>query len=768
MRIPFVGPSFTSRSRKIDVSRTMNLFLEQGLANPQNPSRSPMSLVGTPGTILFGAQGTGPVRGLHYGLGQLISVSGNGVYNFNSTGVGTLIGLLTTYENPVSMADNGIKTAGIGGDQIMIVDGAHGYITDGHTLTRIPTTGGFVDGATSCCFMDGYFIANHGPDRMGFSVSNLYDGLTWNALAQSPVQAYPDYLQVVGNYNQQLWLIKQYDSEVWYNAAVPTSDGCPFLRISGGVIGYGIAAPASFALGDNSFFMLANQISSGGGNMVGVVEVSGYVPAIISPPPLTYAISKFARWDDAIGYVYSAEGHTFYVLTFPTGDRTFVYDASLINLHPYERWHERSGRTRRPSVADTGTQTQQSNLDAVVVRTVTPSAMMDAVVSGVAHTYNHWWWQQSIDVNDGRVLIIPQYYDTTDGVEDPDSGIVAGVYDNATDAWKWLGEVTGKYPSYGQPNTARLASDFAAFWAEFATVEPPTSVQTLTLCIFDGGATTQYDRMTWVSATDRYARDNTYDKMDVHDSGLIACAYFIYKEGGVTRNYWAIDSTPDKGATWNARYNFPAVSNANGYHRAVLRIDEAGTTWFAYSDDTGDHTSELKVYKRELGESDFTLVSTTNFNAYVTYLSYSVDSDGTYQYLSVELLDSSHVTTKEIHASVDSGVSFTKATTLGNGDSFIVVGDGENVIVPTYTPTEGFKVSDDYALTFAQIPGVAPMQDNWVDYQNDGPELIYSECSATFGDTSYLGMLYSNNYGQTWRVIPSPFTNDDSEQVIYE
>jgi hypothetical protein len=40
---------------------------------------------------------------------------------------------------------------------------------------------------------------------------------------------------------------------------------------------------------------------------------------------------------DAVGYTYQQDGHAFYVLNFPTADRTWVYDVST------QGWHERAG-----------------------------------------------------------------------------------------------------------------------------------------------------------------------------------------------------------------------------------------------------------------------------------------------------------------------------------------------------------------------------------------------------------------------------------------
>jgi hypothetical protein len=40
---------------------------------------------------------------------------------------------------------------------------------------------------------------------------------------------------------------------------------------------------------------------------------------------------------DAVGYTYQQDGHGFYVLNFPTADRTWVYDVAT------QGWHERAG-----------------------------------------------------------------------------------------------------------------------------------------------------------------------------------------------------------------------------------------------------------------------------------------------------------------------------------------------------------------------------------------------------------------------------------------
>ena len=114
------------------------------------------------------------------------------------------------------------------------------------------------------------------------------------------------------------------------------------MRIGGQVIDYGTPAPSSVARGDNSFFFLANQRNNDGGELVGVVELSGLVPQIVTPPAIVYRMSLYPTVNDAFAYCYSSEGHTFYVITFPAGNATWVYDAST------QMWHERSTWTGVP------------------------------------------------------------------------------------------------------------------------------------------------------------------------------------------------------------------------------------------------------------------------------------------------------------------------------------------------------------------------------------------------------------------------------------
>jgi PKD repeat protein len=63
---------------------------------------------------------------------------------------------------------------------------------------------------------------------------------------------------------------------------------------------------------------------------------SAYQPVRISTHAVEYAIGQMADISDAVGFCYQNEGHFFYYLNFPSGNRTFCYDMTT------GLWHERA------------------------------------------------------------------------------------------------------------------------------------------------------------------------------------------------------------------------------------------------------------------------------------------------------------------------------------------------------------------------------------------------------------------------------------------
>jgi hypothetical protein len=333
-RLPFIPNAYAGRSVDFESQRIINFFPE--LANAPG-AKNIAALVGTPGLRVWFASNSPPVRGAMGFNGLCYAVVSNKLLSIATDGITVVIlGTLQTSSGRISIKNNGLASAGVGGNQICIVDGTAGYIYNvvSGVFSTISTAGGFPANPVQIEYMDGYFIVIDGS--MSSWTSELYNGITWNALTKNPVQAAPDNIQSPLNLHQQLFFVKEYTTEVYYNTATPTSQGSPFSRVGGAVIDFGTMAPWSVSRGDNSAFFLANQRGDEGGSFVGVVELNGYVPMIISPPAITYRMGLSTDLTQCFGYVYYDEGHTFYVLTNPVDNWTFVYDTTT------QMWHERS------------------------------------------------------------------------------------------------------------------------------------------------------------------------------------------------------------------------------------------------------------------------------------------------------------------------------------------------------------------------------------------------------------------------------------------
>ena len=91
MQFPFIGGSYTSRSKNFAAEVCINLYPEMGGAN----SKSPAMLVGTPGKRLWLNLAGGGVRGLlRFNATTSVAVCGANVYVVSNTGSATLVGVI--------------------------------------------------------------------------------------------------------------------------------------------------------------------------------------------------------------------------------------------------------------------------------------------------------------------------------------------------------------------------------------------------------------------------------------------------------------------------------------------------------------------------------------------------------------------------------------------------------------------------------------------------------------------------------------------------
>jgi hypothetical protein len=162
-----------------------------------------------------------------------------------------------------------------------------------------------------------------------FGITALADLSVIDPLDIANAEGAPDSLVSIMSDHREAWLFGEESTEIWSNTGAALF---PFERIPGGFIEQGCCAKFSPAKLDNSLFWLGRDRAGQGV----VYRSNGYTPVRISTHPIEFAIASYSDISDAIGWSYQEEGHRFYVLTFPTGNATWVYDVAS------QGWHQRA------------------------------------------------------------------------------------------------------------------------------------------------------------------------------------------------------------------------------------------------------------------------------------------------------------------------------------------------------------------------------------------------------------------------------------------
>ena len=394
MKTPILGSSYVTRSPNAADSRMVNLFPE---VVPEGGKEAAW-LQRAPGLRNLATLGAGPVRGLwtfysdkvDLATGEAASkinygyvVSAKKLYRIDSNWAYTEIGAIDS-TGQVNMTDNGrqmfiaadskgyiynstyqklscnttntsttvvtadttyiyagqpVSGTGIptGATVASVTDATHFVLSAAATATNTGTTLTFTPfltelttnfyGAIGCGFLDGWFVFNQ-PDSQIFWVMDA-TGTTIDSLYFASAEGSPDNLVTLIVDHREIWLFGTNSVEVWYDAGLPDF---PLARIQGAFNEIGCLAAYSVAKLDNGLFWLgADQRGNGI-----VYRSKGYSGERISTHAVEWQIQQYSNLSDAVGYTYQQDGHSFYVLNFPTANTTWVYDVAT------GAWHERA------------------------------------------------------------------------------------------------------------------------------------------------------------------------------------------------------------------------------------------------------------------------------------------------------------------------------------------------------------------------------------------------------------------------------------------
>jgi hypothetical protein len=316
VKTPILGSSYVARSVNAADSRMVNLYPEI----IAEAGKEPAFLQRCAGLRLLTSVGSGPIRGLwtfgNYGY----VVSGTQLYKIAANYTATLLGTIAG-TGPVSMADNGT--------QLFVAANGPGYIYNANTNVFAPISDPDYPGAVTVGYLDGYFVFNE-PNSQKIWVTALLDGTSVDPLDFASAEGSPDGVVAILSNFREIWVFGTNSVEVWYDSG---ASDFPLQRIQGAFNELGCAAAFSVAKMDNGVFWLGKDARGQGI----VYRANGYTGQRISTHAVEWHIQSYGNISDAIAYTYQQDGHSFYVLTFPSANKTWVYDVAT------NAWHERAG-----------------------------------------------------------------------------------------------------------------------------------------------------------------------------------------------------------------------------------------------------------------------------------------------------------------------------------------------------------------------------------------------------------------------------------------
>lgn len=322
----FIGGTYAGQAADVNAERCINLYPEVTETQGQRSKRR-VVLYSRPGLVLWATAGSGPIRAAFYQDGRMFVVSGVEFYEVSAGAVATLRGAVVSDSNPATISSNGP-----GGNQLFVVSAGSGYVYDlvGNTLTLI-TDVDFPTVAVMGDFSDAYFLVLK-DDSTQFNFSALNNGSSWPTASFATKSQSSDYVRALLVDHKEVWLFGSKATEVWYN----TGDGTnPFAPIQGVLIEHGIHAPWSATRVNNTICWIGEDAGGFGTAWL----ANGYTPQRFS----THGVEQMWRsygvsLEDAVGYAYQEDGHTFYVVSFLGANHTWAYDFASGMWHELGYW----------------------------------------------------------------------------------------------------------------------------------------------------------------------------------------------------------------------------------------------------------------------------------------------------------------------------------------------------------------------------------------------------------------------------------------------
>lgn len=325
----FCGPTYEATSPIIDAELAINLFCER---SESQGARTPIALILAPGKSLFASLPEAGVTCLYTVNGRTFA-AGSQLYELNAAGAITVRGSLggTIPVRPCMMFANETQLLCLNNGNLYILTLA----TNAFAAVNMAQLVGGPDSVAQIGFADGFFFAWF-LNTHTFQQSKLEDGLTWSALDASVISLFPDNLMSMICDHREMWLFSGKKSTGYYNAGA----GFPsYIPIQGAFAEFGAGAMSATVQADNTVCWIGQDER---GAAV-AYRLQGYSNQRISTHAVEAAWQNYTTITDARGYSYQEDGHTFWVIYFPTGNATWVYDFSTGFWHQRGNWNVVAG-----------------------------------------------------------------------------------------------------------------------------------------------------------------------------------------------------------------------------------------------------------------------------------------------------------------------------------------------------------------------------------------------------------------------------------------
>lgn len=295
---PVVGPTYVNRSLPVSAQVTRNFYIDLSLQGNE-----PVSLQPFPGLKPFATTGGGVNRGTGVLNNVLYTITGNTLYKVTSSGASTVIGIIEGSGRCVLESD---------GENLVISTGVgKPYAYDGSILTQ--GTDEDLPNAATVTYNNRRVIYDGNGSDVAFA--DLDDPLVVNSFNITIAESETDDMRAVIAHNAQVYAFGATSIEPYYNSGVGNP---PYQVITNSVEDLGLHAIYSLASNKDFVYFLGSDLVP--------YRVAGLAVQPIGNPAIGQAIRNYSDSSDAFGVTFRFDSLSFYLLSFPAGNETWLYN----------------------------------------------------------------------------------------------------------------------------------------------------------------------------------------------------------------------------------------------------------------------------------------------------------------------------------------------------------------------------------------------------------------------------------------------------------